>query len=78
MNGKSGSAMVEAALVFPLVILITAGFIRIAVGMHEHVASDSASHRSAVCGEIGKDRFDAVDTLRLRWISYRQESAVSQ
>lgn len=57
-NSKQGSTFIEAALVFPLVIIIVLALIRIALLLYDNVYNESLE-------EIEK-RF-AEEILRARW-----------
>ena len=64
LKGSRGSTMVEAAMVFPLVIIIVAGVIMTGLRMYGHVRDDAAFHRSEVLSE---KKITAEDILRVKW-----------
>ena len=64
LNGSRGSAMVEAAMVFPLVILIVAGVIMTGLKMYSHVRADAVFHKSEAQAEL---MITAEDILRGKW-----------
>lgn len=63
---RSGSAMVEAALVMPIVILIVAGLISIGVELYERVRESSLSGREETLEYIEGNSLRAEDYMRIR------------
>lgn len=68
MNSRRGSASVEAALVFPLIILIAAALISIGSGLYESVKSTSLSHMEKARQEAEGSVISAERIMRGRWI----------
>lgn len=64
LKGSRGSTMVEAAMVFPLIILIVAGVIMTGMRMYGHVREDAAYHRSEAQSITS---ITAEDFLRGKW-----------
>ncbi|NCB41526.1 MAG: pilus assembly protein [Clostridia bacterium] len=58
MKNKNGSTIVEAAMVFPLAILLIAGIINVALTIHSEVAEDSRVHMSKV---LSSENFEGLD-----------------
>lgn len=48
MRSKSGSSIVEASILFPILILIVAGMISCALAIFQEVKQDSQLHAAAV------------------------------
>jgi Flp pilus assembly protein TadG len=48
MRSKSGSSIVEASILFPLLILVVAGMITCALAIFQEVKHDSQLHAAAV------------------------------
>ena len=68
MRSKSGSTFVEAAMIFPVLILIIAGMISGALTMYEEVKGDSLLHRSAVLSQINVAGADICLIMRAEWV----------
>ncbi len=68
MGPRSGSSAVEAALIYPLIILIIAGLISIGSDMSGKVVSSSAAHALAARESCEDETVSAEDIMRGRWI----------
>ncbi|MCF0151391.1 MAG: pilus assembly protein [Firmicutes bacterium] len=68
MKAKEGSTFVEAAFVFPLVVLITAGLIDLGSGLHCAVKEDSLRHRQQAEEEVQSLAVPTEAILRGRWV----------
>ena len=64
MNSKKGAAMVEAAMIFPLVIAAVAAVICIVVGMYQSLYQDASIHMALrnECG-LSAETFYRRDTI---------------
>jgi len=60
--------MVEAAVVFPLVILIVLGIISIALAKYTDVQGSAERHREDALGWFDDSAPHAEDVLRARWL----------
>ena len=69
MKTKSGSTFVEAAMIFPLVILLLAGIINVSLLIYNQVAADSRSHKDAVLSDKNVAGADIGIIMRGKWIS---------
>lgn len=67
-RGSRGSAIVEAAMVFPLVILIVFGVIFTGLNMYGSVRDDAATHKEAATEE---KNIYPEDILRASWLMKR-------
>lgn len=68
MKRKTGSTFVEAAMIFPLVILLIAGIISVSLSMHTEVVNDSHAHKDAVLSEKNVAGADIGFIMRAKWI----------
>lgn len=68
MNSKSGSTVIEAALIFPLIVLIAAGLISRGASMYAHVKEDSIDHRNKAIAEAAGLSIPTEAILRGRWV----------
>lgn len=68
MKSRNGSATVQAAMIFPVLILIVAGMISIGLSMYEDVKSDSQLHRDEMLSEVNAGGIDISLIMRGKWI----------
>lgn len=68
MNAKRGSSTVEAAIVFPLIILITAGLITIGSSNCKKVRDDSDKNIAAAELALDQKLLTVENIMRGRWI----------
>ena len=68
MNNKRGSATVEAAMIFPLLILLVASMISIAIWMYEDIRVDTQLHRSLAQSDLTIAGADIYLLMRGIWI----------
>lgn len=68
MRQKAGSTFVEAAMIFPLVILLVVGIINVSLSMYEDVAEDSQRHQDAALSEQSLVGTDMGNLMRGKWI----------
>ncbi|MDD3537915.1 MAG: hypothetical protein PHH65_06625 [Eubacteriales bacterium] len=68
IRAKTGSATVEAALIYPLVILLAAGLIRQELVLYEEVQSDCEIHREALISTLEPAGIDVCLLLRGQWL----------
>ncbi|MBR3297328.1 MAG: pilus assembly protein [Firmicutes bacterium] len=59
--------MVEAALIFPLIILIVFGIISISVSKYNDVSESSGRHKEYARAWLEDSGLHAEDALRARW-----------
>lgn len=71
LKGSRGSTLVEAAIVFPLVILICAAVIMTGLKMYSHVIDDASEHRSEA---DTKREITVEDILRGKWTLSHNEN----
>ncbi len=64
---KRGSSTVEAAMIFPLVVLITAGIIRHTLGFHDRIRNASAEHLEKTESFMENRLLTTEDVLRVKW-----------
>ena len=62
-----GSAQVEAALIIPLVILLTAGMIGLGMTLEEKVQTSSIQHAAQAADITDGGKFPAEAILRGKW-----------
>jgi hypothetical protein len=68
MKNKTGSTFVEAAMIFPLVILLVAGIISVSLSMYVDVVEDSQMHKDAALSDQNLAGFDIGILMRGKWI----------
>ncbi|MCR5336189.1 MAG: hypothetical protein K6E42_06505 [Synergistes sp.] len=68
MNAKRGSSTVEAAIVFPLIILIAAALIAIGSDNCSKVREDSDKNIAAAELALDQDLLTVENIMRGRWI----------
>jgi|GEM_PF-3730893 len=64
---KRGSSTVEAAMIFPLVVLITVGIIRHTLGFHDRIMDASAEHIEKTESFMENRLLTTEDVLRVKW-----------
>ena len=64
---KRGSSTVEAAMIFPLVVLITVGIIRHTLGFHDRIRDASAEHIEKTESFMENRLLTTEDVLRVKW-----------
>lgn len=67
MGSKRGDAMVEAAVVYPLVILIIASMLSISIELYSRAKATAEVNRAAVTASLGETPY-AVTIRRAEWI----------
>ena len=68
MKNKTGSTFVEAAMIFPLVILLIAGIISVSLSMYTEVVEDSCAHKDAVLSDQNVAGSNISLLMRGKWI----------
>lgn len=68
MKRKTGSTIVEAAMIFPLVILLIAGIISVSLAMYTEVADDSRAHKEAVLSDENVAGASIGSLMRGKWM----------
>ena len=68
MKNKTGSTLVEAAMIFPLVILLLAGIIHVSLFMYEDVVKDSRRHRDEALSDQSLAGADMGTIMRGKWV----------
>ena len=68
MKAKQGNAVIEAALVLPLIILISAALIRAGSDMSSRVIETSSIHTEQARAECEGGMVDTEDIMRGRWV----------
>jgi len=58
MKSKRGSTIVEAAMIFPVAILLVAGIIHVSLTMYAEVSEDSSAHIARV---LSGENFEGAD-----------------
>ncbi len=69
VSKKDGSAMVEAALVFPLLVLMIAGIVSCALYVQDHIRQDAERHRAEASEYLESSVMRPETPLRLEWVS---------
>lgn len=67
MVSKRGDAMVEAAIVYPLVILIIVSMLSISIELYTRAKETAAANRADVVSSLGETPY-AVMIRRAEWI----------
>ena len=67
-SDNSGSAIVEAVVVFPVIVLILLGIINITLTKYEDVGASCARHKDEASEWFTKAAVHAEDVLRTRWL----------
>ncbi len=65
---RRGSAIVEAAVIFPVVILVMLGIIRASMFLYSEVREDSLRHRQQLNEDMEQRRWAAEDIMRGKWV----------
>ena len=65
---RQGSAMVEAAVVFPITVLVILGIIRLSMDLYGSVQQDSLRHRQQASEDMRQRRWSAEDAMRGKWL----------
>ncbi len=68
IRSKRGSAIVEAAWIYPMVVLLLAGFIRYALFLHEEVRKDSLRHQEEMLSTNDPAGLDICMLMRGKWL----------
>ena len=68
ISDTSGSAVVEAALVYPLVVLILAGLISLSLNIMEQTGADAARHREEALRSLEPGLLTTENVLRGVWV----------
>lgn len=68
MKQKNGSTFIEAAMIFPLVILLVCGMINISLEMYRDVVEDIQKHKEAVQSEESAAGIGIGNLMRGKWI----------
>ena len=67
-DSKKGSAIVEAAMVLPVVILIIAAIIDCGLQLYSNVKISSENHIAEADADIEGKELDVPDILRTGWV----------
>ena len=70
ISDAEGSAIVEAALVFPLVVLIIAGIISLSLGVMEETKADALRHRTEAREALDPRILSTENIMRGVWLIY--------
>ena len=68
ISDAEGSAVVEAALVFPLVVLIIAGVISLSLGVMEETKEDALHHRTEAREALDPRILSTENIMRGVWL----------
>ena len=68
ISDAEGSAVVEAALVFPLVVLIIAGVISLSLGVMEETKEDALRHRTEAREALDPRILSTENIMRGVWV----------
>ena len=68
ISDAEGSAVVEAALVFPLVVLIIAGVISLSLGVMEETKEDALRHRTEAREALDPRILSTENIMRGVWL----------
>ncbi len=68
IRSKRGSTIVEAAWIYPMVVLLLAGFIRHAIFLHEEVRNDSQRHQDEMLSATNPAGLDLCMLMRGKWL----------
>ena len=68
ISDPNGSAIVEAALVFPLVVMIIAGVISLSLGVMEETRTDALRHREEAREALGPRILSTENIMRGVWL----------
>ena len=68
ISDEQGSAVIEAALVFPLVVLLLAGLIALSLHIMEDTQADAAVHREAASASLDDHLLCTENVLRGVWL----------
>ncbi len=68
IRSRQGSAAVEAALVYPLVILLLASVIRQSLFLYGEVRDDSLAHRDEILSTFNPAGADVCLLMRGKWL----------
>ncbi len=69
ISKKDGSAMLEAALIFPLLVLMIAGIVNCALYVQSHVRQDAEKHRAEASEYLNSSMLRPEAVLRLEWVA---------
>ena len=68
ISDAEGSAVVEAALVFPLVVMIIAGVISLSLGVMEETKADALRHRTEARETLDPRILSTENIMRGVWL----------
>ena len=73
ISDSSGSTIVEAALVFPLVVLLLAAIMGLSLQVLTGTQEDAARHREEAREELEPELLDVENILRGVWLQHEKE-----